>query len=277
LAPPGYQGPLRVSVNSFGYGGTNAHVILESLAGAISSSALKGVSNGFHLTTPKITNSNLSLTLSNGLATKADPRIFILSAFSEKSLLSAAANLQEWISKYQPDTQTLKDMSHTLALNRSQLPWRFSTVASTAEELTSELTRVDSLKSKVGSFVHIAFVFTGQGAQWHSMGRELISESKIFERSITKSDKLLNSFGCAWSLVEELSKDEKHTRVGEAELSQPATTAIQIALVDFYENLDIKPSRVVGHSSGEIAAAYAAGALSHDAAIEMSVLSLPFT
>jgi acyl transferase domain-containing protein len=252
-------------------------VILESLASAISSSTLKSVSNGFHLTTPKMTNGNLNLTLNNGLATKAVPRIFVLSAFSEKSLLSAAANLQQWISKYQPDTQTLKDMSYTLALHRSQLSCRFSTVASTAEELTSELTRVDSLKSKVGSFVHISFVFTGQGAQWHGMGRELISESKVFERSIIKSDKLLNSFGCAWSLVEELSKDEKHTRVGEAEVSQPATTAIQIALVAFYENLDIKPSRVIGHSSGEIAAAYAAGALSHEAAIEMSVLSFPFT
>jgi acyl transferase domain-containing protein len=141
----------------------------------------------------------------------------------------------------------------------------------------SELRCVDSLKSKVGSFVHITFVFTGQGAQWHGMGRELISESKVFERSIIKSEKLLNSFGCAWSLIEELSRDEKHTRVGKAELSQPATAAIQIALVDFYENLDIKPSRVIGHSSGEIAAAYAAGALSHEAAIEMSVLSLPFT
>jgi len=252
-------------------------VILESLASAISKSSLKGVSNGFHLTTPKLTNDNVSLTLSNGSLTRAVPRIFVLSAFSEKSLLSAAANLQEWISKFQPGTHTLKDMSYTLALHRSQLSWRFSAVASTAEELKSELRRVDLLKSKVGSFVHIAFVFTGQGAQWHGMGRGLILDSKVFERSIIKSDKLLNSFGCAWSLVEELSKDEKHTRVGEAEISQPVTTAIQIALVDFYESMDIKPSRVIGHSSGEIAAAYAAGALSHEAAIEMSVLSLPFT
>lgn len=190
-------------------------MILESLASAISNSSLKGISNGFHLTTPKMTNDNLSLTFSNGLSTKVVPRIFVLSAFSEKSLLSAAANLQEWISRYQPDTQTLKDMSYTLALHRSRLSWRFSTVASTAEELTSELTRVDSLKSKIGSFAHITFIFTGQGAQWHGMGRELILESKVFERSIIKSDKLLDSFGCAWSLVEELSKDEKHTRVGE--------------------------------------------------------------
>jgi acyl transferase domain-containing protein len=249
-------------------------VILESLASAISNSSLKGISNGFP--TPKRTNDNVSLTLSNGLSTKAVPQVFVLSASSEKSLVNAAEKLQEWISKHQPNTQTMKDLSYTLALHRSQLSWRFSTVASTAQELMSELTRVDSLKSKVGSFVHIAFVFTGQGAQWHGMGRELILESKVFERSIIKSDKLLNSFGCAWSLAEELSKDEKHTRLSEAELSQPATTAIQIALVDFYESRDIMPGRVIGHSSGEIAAAYAAGALSHEAAIEMSVLSLPF-
>jgi acyl transferase domain-containing protein len=272
LSPPGYQGPLRVSVNSFGYGGTNAHVILESLASAIANSSANGILNGVHSTAPKVTDGSLSS--SNGWGIKPTPQIFILSAFSEKSLLSAAANLQEWVFKHQPDAQTLKGLSYTLALHRSRFPWKCSAVASTAEELTSQLKHVNSLKTKVDSAVHIAFVFTGQGAQWHGMGVELISGSKVFEHSIATSDKLLKSLGCAWSLAEELSKGENHTRLNKAELSQPATTAIQIALVDFYQDLDIKPSRVIGHSSGEIAAAYAAGALTHEAAIEMSVLSL---
>jgi acyl transferase domain-containing protein len=83
-----------------------------------------------------------------------------------------------------------------------------------------------------------------------------------------KSDKILTGIGCEWCLEEELLKDDSASRVGQSEISQPSTTAVQIALVDLLDSLRIKPQSVVGHSSGEIAAAYAAGALSHEGAIE---------
>lgn len=82
-------------------------------------------------------------------------------------------------------------------------------------------------------------------------------------------DETLRRQGCQWSLVEELSRSSEDSRVGEAELAQPCTTAIQIALVDLLKNLSIQPSRVIGHSSGEIAAAYATGALDRDSALLM--------
>jgi acyl transferase domain-containing protein len=80
-------------------------------------------------------------------------------------------------------------------------------------------------------------------------------------------DKTIREEGGSWSLIDELAKAENESRINEAEISQPATTAIQIALVDLLESFSIRPSRVVGHSSGEVAAAYAAGALSRDNAI----------
>lgn len=80
-------------------------------------------------------------------------------------------------------------------------------------------------------------------------------------------DNTIRQEGGAWSLIEELAKADNESRINEAEISQPATTAIQIALVDLLESFSIRPSRVVGHSSGEVAAAYAAGALSRDNAI----------
>lgn len=80
-------------------------------------------------------------------------------------------------------------------------------------------------------------------------------------------DDVMRRHGCKWSLVQELSRSHKDSRIGEAEIAQPCTTAIQIALVDLLESLSIRPSRVIGHSSGEIAAAYAAGALDRDSAI----------
>jgi acyl transferase domain-containing protein len=103
------------------------------------------------------------------------------------------------------------------------------------------------------------------------MGRELIKLPGRFEDSISKSDRLVQRFGCQWSLIEELYKDEQATRVADSELSQPLTTAIQIALVDLLATFGIAPQYVCGHSSGEIGAAYAAGALTHEAAIEMLV------
>jgi acyl transferase domain-containing protein len=115
----------------------------------------------------------------------------------------------------------------------------------------------------------VAFIFTGQGAQWYAMGRELLSISSAFKDSILQSDKLIQSFGSEWSLVEELSKDEQSSRVSDSELSQPLTTAIQVALVDLLATLGVTPQYVCGHSSGEIGAAYAAGALTLEAAIEM--------
>jgi acyl transferase domain-containing protein len=80
-------------------------------------------------------------------------------------------------------------------------------------------------------------------------------------------DKTIRQEGGSWSLIDELAKADDQSRINEAEISQPATTAIQIALVDLLESFYIRPSRVVGHSSGEVAAAYAAGALSRDNAI----------
>lgn len=99
------------------------------------------------------------------------------------------------------------------------------------------------------------------------MGQELISSSDCFRHSMSAMDGALCRQGCQWSLVKELSRSPEGSRVNEAEIAQPATTAIQIALVDLLESLSIRPSRVIGHSSGEIAAAYAAGALSRDSAI----------
>lgn len=140
-------------------------------------------------------------------------------------------------------------------------------VAVTQEELASSLSEKPRI-TRTAPNVRVAFVFTGQGAQWHAMGRELLSGQTRFRESVLKSDSILKDIGCEWSLEEELLKDDSASRIGESEVSQPSTTAVQIALVDLLASLGIKPQSVCGHSSGEIAAAYAAEALSHEGAIE---------
>lgn len=104
------------------------------------------------------------------------------------------------------------------------------------------------------------------GAQWFAMGTDLIAAAPVFHDSMFKSAKVLSRLGATWDLIEELSKEEALSRVGEAEISQPATTAVQIPLVDLLASISVKPKVVLGHSSGEIVAAYAASALDHEAA-----------
>ncbi|OJJ48577.1 hypothetical protein ASPZODRAFT_130649, partial [Penicilliopsis zonata CBS 506.65] len=102
------------------------------------------------------------------------------------------------------------------------------------------------------------------------MGRELIDIYPVFDHSICRAARHLQKLGAAWDLKDELSKTAEESRVSRAFLSQPLCTAIQIALVDLLASWDILPASVTGHSSGEIAAAYAAGALSMEDAMAVA-------
>lgn len=111
---------------------------------------------------------------------------------------------------------------------------------------------------------------TGQGAQWAGMGLELLELYPVFAHSMYTAEEAFVSFGAGWSLLSELRKARESSRINEAQLSQPCTTAMQLALVDLLRSWGIRPSLVCGHSSGEIAAAYAAGVLTSDDALRVA-------
>ncbi|KAF4341752.1 polyketide synthase [Fusarium beomiforme] len=284
LPTPSNNGPARVSVNSFGYGGTNCHVILEA---PDSKHQLNGVTNGTNAhkntveTCNGTTNGSLTphLASGNGSSTTTKimtfassiPQLFVLSASTEKALLSTSENIKQWANTHPLSPQTLRSLSYTLGVRKSALSFRRAIVASTPEKLLEELGQPVSPK-RVTTNAPLTFVFSGQGAQWHAMGRELITSSRVFQQSMTAMEDTIRRQGGSWSLIDELLREESESRIGEAEISQPATTAIQIALVDLLESFSIRPSRVIGHSSGEVAAAYTAGALGRDDAITVAYL-----
>ena len=115
-------------------------------------------------------------------------------------------------------------------------------------------------------------IFTGQGAQWPTMGRELTLHCRTFRETMHRLEGALRSIPEApdWVLQAELMKQEKTSRVHEAIFSQPMTTAIQIGLINLLREVGINFNAVVGHSSGEIAAAYSAGLLNEKDAICIS-------
>ena len=235
-------------MNSFGYGGTNGHVILEAVEDYL------GWGRQLHV----------SKSSNDSQAKNSNRRLFILSHALESGVAEAAANLKRFVTQLDGSHQALDNLAFSLS-RRSMLDYRSFVTASTQEELLGGLDRLATGEDRLSGHTTapaVCFVFTGQGAQWAGMGRELLLTNPTFAKSMKQSEGTLLRLGASWFLIEEICKPEEASRINEAALSQPACTALQIAIVDMLRSWNVLPAGVVGHSSGEIGAAYAAGMLS---------------
>ena len=201
--------------------------------------------------------------------------IIVLSGNSQKGLQATSNLLRDYVRERSEtgQVQFLDDLAHTLCTRRTLLDLPTAQSVDSLAELLVWLERVGEGSVKPGKRLDcpkLCFAFTGQGAQWHAMGRELREVYPAFSKSISAAGAHFTQLGAEWELKTELSKSKKESRVNNATLSQPLCTAIQIALVDLLNTWNIQPSVVVGHSSGEIAAAYAAGALSFTDALSVA-------
>lgn len=200
-------------------------------------------------------------------------RLFVLStndkASTEKTIQSLGIYLEQRPEVFQNDL--LSNLAYTLGQRKSLHPWRVAIVASSSKELVENLSsgKIIPTRRELDN-PHLGWVFTGQGAQWWAMGRELGTRYPVYVSSLEKADIHLRELGARFSLLEELQKDECTTQVNAAHISQPACTAVQLALVDLLLSWEIRPSAVVGHSSGEIGAAYAAGIITFEDAMTVA-------
>lgn len=233
-------------VNSFGFGGTNAHVVLAEPPAAVEI-PLAAVRPGLPLT------------------------ILPISARSEDALVETAGRLAEHLVAH-PDVE-LSDLAYTLSRRRTHQNYRHTLIAGSLAEAREQFRALahDSnfaAGNAIQAAPKLAFVCSGMGPQWWGMCRGLLDVFPEFTASLARSDRELARY-TDWSLIDELRRDETSSRMTETEIAQPANFAIQIALAEQLEKFGISPDAVVGHSAGEVAAHYLAGLLTFEQAIHV--------
>src|ERR1700722_4641170 len=259
---PAKDGVRVVGVDSFGFGGANAHVLLTEAPARSQPEHL-----GMH---------------------SSRPWPLVLSARSEESLRASASRLSAWLdqrSNANGSSPMLPDLAYTLGARRNHHPYRLTLVAQSMREAIQEFKSYAvspqdcavrmAFAPRRTQPVRVAFVMSGQGPQWWGMGRELIRHEPVFRQTIKRCEAAMRPWA-RFSLMEELGRGEEQTRMERTEIAQPAIFAIQVALAKLWKWWGVQPAAVFGHSVGEVAAACVAGVLSLEEGARVIVLRARF-
>ena len=246
--------PIRYAgVNSFGYGGTNAHILLQQPP---YSSSLEDTAE------PE---------------PWSKPYLLPLSARSENALAALAGKYAFHLTSHN-DPRSVADFFYSIIYRRSHHRCRLALFAENVDDLREKLQRFNN-----GDYVEgltkgetetqrpegLVFIYTGMGPQWWGMGRELMEKEPVFLETIQECDRYFIK-GAGWSILEALQANEENSQMAKTEVAQPANFVIQVALTALWKSWGIKPDAVIGHSVGEVATAYVSGALSLEDAIKVS-------
>jgi len=258
---PETDGTRIVGVNSFGFGGANAHVIIGEA--------------------PRPHHPHFET-----LTERAWP--IVLSARSEDALRGSALHLAQWLQEHSHangDSPLLPDLVHSLGARRNHHPYRLTIVTNSITELVQELdgfvVKQESPKVRTAftprreARPRIAFVMSGQGPQWYGMGRELMRHEPVFRATLERCAAAMKPWA-RFSLLEELARSEETSQMQRTEIAQPAIFALQVSLAELWKSWGVHPAAIVGHSVGEIAAACLSGLFSLEEAARIIVLRARF-
>jgi acyl transferase domain-containing protein/acyl-CoA synthetase (AMP-forming)/AMP-acid ligase II/NADPH:quinone reductase-like Zn-dependent oxidoreductase/NAD(P)-dependent dehydrogenase (short-subunit alcohol dehydrogenase family)/acyl carrier protein len=248
---PWPEGRHLAGVSSFGFGGTNAHAVLEAGPQHVEVAATVPVQ-------------------SNGeVVAVAEPACLLpLSARSPEALQALARTCRDHLAA--AGAPAVRDFAYSMARRRTHHDHRLTIVAHSRSEAVECLDAhlQGQLRAEVSSGrrlpnrrPQVVFVFSGQGPQWFGMGRQLLAQEPVFRAVVEQCDKLLGQL-VNWSLLDELNADEAHSRLEQTEVAQPVLFVLQVALASLWRAWGVLPDAVIGHSLGEVAAAHVAGALS---------------
>ncbi|MDF1844895.1 MAG: type I polyketide synthase [Rubripirellula sp.] len=281
---------LLAGINGFGYGGANAHVILDQDPRKLPSL------DGVHATSDNLKRQDGSRVVmhpgpaeknSNQVPSSIDakearlPVVLPVSARSPSALTETAAVYARFLRD--PGLAcSMSEIAGAASHRRDHFEYRRAVMghsieswAEQLEELADELenTQDQWASRKANGLVldrGLLFVCCGQGTQWWGMGRGLYASHAKYRETIDRCDREFSRH-VSWSLKDELMRDSGESRMQETSIAQPALFALQISLDACWSQLGIRPAAVVGHSVGEIAAAHISGALSFEDACLVAV------
>ncbi|WBB60935.1 SDR family NAD(P)-dependent oxidoreductase [Streptomyces sp. WMMC500] len=255
--------PRRAAVSSFGMSGTNAHLILEAAPVAAADEAQAG--DG--ATAPEE---------ASGEASVAAPVPVVVSARSAAALAQSAERLAAYVDEH-PDVE-VGALAGRLWSGRAKMDHRAGIITTDRNELREALTALatgaahPALVTGPGSVAagKTAFVFPGQGSQWTRMGHQLATEEPVFAAHLAACRDELSRW-CDWDLLDVLASEDEHA-LDPVDVVQPALFAVMTGIAQLLRHHGVEPDAVIGHSQGEIAAAYVAGALTLPDAIAVVAL-----
>ncbi|MFG1801040.1 amino acid adenylation domain-containing protein [Micromonospora carbonacea] len=255
---PQHRGPARAGVNSFGFGGTNAHVLIEEAPQRPAPAAPPAGAPAY--------------------------TILPLTARDPAALPELAAGIREELAGAGgPDAVALADLGYTLARRRQHHEHRLSVVYPTADANRASVDEALGAYLRGEPHPHVltghrhdaaerglVWVFTGMGPQWWAMGRQLYADEPVYREAVDRCDREIRRI-TGWSLLDELNADEADSRMAETWLAQPANFAVQVGLAALWRSYGVRPDAIVGHSTGEVAAFYEAGVYSLEEAVRIVV------
>ncbi|KAI1777435.1 putative polyketide synthase [Hypoxylon cercidicola] len=270
------QGLRRASINSFGYGGANTHIVIDDAYHYLSLRHLSGKHNTLPFPPQILPDGTITTSSHNGVNDFHDhhvPKLLVWSSSDRNGLTRVSQAYESHTTEESKKNHSsfLDNLAYTLDSHRSHFQWRSFAIVESPAELGSLQSRMSSPVQVSSIPPCIGYIFTGQGAQWFAMGRELILYPS-FAAGLDQASHYLQGLGCQWSIIDELLKNRETSRIDDSEFSQTVCTVLQVAIVDLLSSFGVEPTAVAGHSSGEIAAAYAGGYISGESAWRLAYL-----
>jgi acyl transferase domain-containing protein/NADPH:quinone reductase-like Zn-dependent oxidoreductase/short-subunit dehydrogenase involved in D-alanine esterification of teichoic acids len=236
-----------VGVNSFGYGGTNAHALLSS-APAQQHAAAESSWSG--------------------------PFLFPVSASAQDGLRAATRQLARFVAD---SKASLGDIGYTAARRRTHHKHRLPILAESRSDLVAKLNHfaetgtveTGPASGSTLSSTRTVFVYSGMGPQWWAMGQGLYASSSTFKAAVDECDALFSEIA-GWSIRAEMLAVQASSRMHETRVAQPANFVLQYGLTRLLQEWGVTPDAVVGHSVGEVTASWASGILDLRSALRVS-------
>ncbi|HEV3170544.1 MAG TPA: type I polyketide synthase [Actinocrinis sp.] len=261
---PRYSGTATAGVSAFGFGGTNAHILLQEYRPAPSAVHITA-----HTTLVSRASVSGAVTITGGPAVGVAPSVLALDAPTPERLREDAAELADWLRSGDGSRARLADVAHTLSGRLGRGRHRAAVVARTRDQACGALSAVAAGKpdpATVSGVIRPAapqavWVFSGYGSQWPGMARRLIAEEPAFAAALDRLDALLRRHATGLSVHAQLEPDAELT---SPSVVQPVLFALQVALAELWRAHGFTPSAVIGHSMGEVAAAVVAGSVDEE-------------